>query len=246
MALEVDRVTEVTNEESNMPKPRGTMRAVRAKGMSLAVTSNDGMPNERWVLVGGQRLEIKPGDTFEWQVRLKLPSLAKLYIRPKYKEPWRRDLGGKKPPRRGFLDEVGGYGTGPKLAQQRALSYLADNEAAVYGKVLRALADYANELRSGGGWDDFDDPPGINAVMPRKMTPDQAAERIQITHVGVTTKARNAMAYLEIAGECAWDPDHGFEVVLHGDRLVGVYQQGTGWVDKRPRKGTATKRMKPY
>jgi hypothetical protein len=195
---------------------------------------------------GDWRLSVEPGDTFEWQVRPKLPLLAKLFIRQRYVEPYRRNLSGKKSARGPSIDEVGGYRPGLKPAQERAIAFLVENEAMVRAKVLRAVADHANELRSGGGWEEFENPPGIDAVMPRQMTADQAAERIKITRICATTKSRDGMAYLEVYGECAWDPDHGFEVVMHGDRLVGVYQQGTGWRDARPGKArppkpTATK-----
>lgn len=179
-------------------------------------------------------LSVEPGDTFEWQVRPKLPLLAKLFIRQRYKEPHRRNEGARK--RGPFLDEVGGYRPGLKPAQERALTFLVEKEAIVYAKVLRAVADYANKLRSSGGWEEFDDPPGIDAVMPRQMTPNQVAERIRFTRICATSKSQDGMVYLEIDGECAWDPDHGFQVVLFGDRLVGIHQQGTGWRDMRPRK----------
>jgi hypothetical protein len=201
-----------------------------------AKRSTTGLVSKDW------RLSAEPGDSFEWQVRPKLPLLAKLFIRQKYKELHRRNPGARKPVRGPFLDEVGGYGSRLTPAQERVLASLEENEAIVCAMVLRAAADYANELRSGGGWNQFEDPPGIDAVMPRRMTADQAAERIKITRICATTKSRDGVAYLEVYGECAWDPDHGFEVVLHGDRLVGVYQQGTGWRDARPRKRTATRR----
>lgn len=225
-----------------MSKSRRTKQTTKPKQkLAAAAVNNDPMPDTQTVKVGKHLLKIEPGDCFDWNVKLKLPSLAKLFIRPKYKE---RSFGEKAPPRRGFLDEVGGYGSAPTPAAKRALSYLSENEAAVCDRVLRAAADYSNELRATGGWSNFDDPPGIEAVMPLGMTPDQAAERIWIARVAVTTKERDGMAYLEVQGECAWDPDHGFEVVLHGDRLVGVFQQGTGWVDRRPRKPKGKKRAK--
>lgn len=221
-----------------MSKSRQTNPTKKAKPKTSGATDDDRMPDAQTVVAGKQVLNLEAGDCFDWSVKLKLPSLAKLFIRPKYKE---RNFGEKAPPRRGFLDEVGGYGSAPTPAARRAISYLAENEAAICARVLRAAADYSNELRATGGWSNFDDPPGIENVMPRAMTPDQAAERIWISRVGVTTKERDGMAYLEVDGECAWDPDHGFEVVLHGDRVVGVFQQGTGWVDRRPRKPKAKK-----
>jgi hypothetical protein len=174
-----------------------------------------------------------PGDTYNWQVKLKLPLLARPYIREDFTEPSEEEPGD---PRSGSgPEEVGGYDDGPGPEQERALDYLVENEAAVYANVLRAVADYADEVRSYGGWEAFD-PPGVDVVMPQGMTPKQAAERIEITRIAISERSRDGMAYLEIAGECAWDPDHGFEVVLNGDRIVGTYQQGTGWVDRPPRK----------
>jgi len=224
-----------------MSKSRQRKLAKKAQPKSSGATNDYRMADAQTVVTGKQVLNLEPGDCFDWSVKLKLPSLAKLFIRPKYKE---RSFGEKAPSRRGFLDEVGGYGDAPTPAARRALSYLAENEAAICAKVLRAVADDCNEFRKASDSSNFDDPPGIDAVMPRGMTPDQAAERIWITRVAVTTEERDGMAYLEVQGECAWDPDHGFEVVLHGDRLVGVFQQGTGWVDRRPRKPKAKKRAK--
>lgn len=227
-----------------MSKLRQTKQTKKPKQKPAAAAINDPMLDAQTVQIGKRVFKIEPGDCLDWNVKLKLPSLAKLFIRPKYKEPYRRDIGEKAPPRRGFLDEVGGFGSAPTPAATRALSYLAEDEAAVCDRVIRAAADFSNDLRANGGWSNFDDPPGIEAVMPLGMTPDQAAERIWISRVAVSTEERDSMAYLEIDGECAWDPDHGFEVVFHGDRLVGVYQQGTGWVDRRPRKPKAKKRTK--
>jgi hypothetical protein len=186
------------------------------------------------------RSEMLPGDDFDWQVRLKLPLLAKPFIRAKYVEPWRRDLGGQarsRGPR-----EVGGYGKQLTPEAERALNHLIKHESTLLKKMLKGLAGFSNELRAGGGWDTFDGPPDIDTVMPRGMTPDQAAQRIQVTRVAISPhKPKDGIAYLEIFGECAWDPEHGFMAIFHRNRLVGVEQQGTGWVDRPPKQKRAKK-----
>ena len=63
------------------------------------------------------------------------------------------------------------------------------------------------------------------------MTPEQTAERIRLDGVYVTAVAPDGMAYLQIGGLSRWGGEHGFEVVLHGDRLVLVTESGGGWVD---------------
>ena len=152
-----------------------------------------------------------------------------MFVWQKFKEPFYRDWARRRRGRR--LDEVGGYGSEPKAAQGRALGYLIDHEAIILEIVLLTTAGFANKLRSGGGLEAFEDPPGIEAVMPHNMSAAQAVSRIKITRICVSEDSRIGMAYLEIQGECAWDPEHGFEVVLHRDRVVAVHQQGTGWRD---------------
>jgi len=169
------------------------------------------------------------GDAFQWQVKLKLPALSRPFIKSKYKEPWRRSLQRSKS-RRG-PEEVGGD-EGPTPQQERALDFLVENEPAICAQVLKAVAGFAKELRSTGGWEAFDDPPGIDAVMPRGMTPEQAAERIEISRVQISSRSRGGISYIEVDGECAWDTDHGFTVVLHRTRIVDVSQQGAGWTDR--------------
>jgi hypothetical protein len=169
------------------------------------------------------KAEAFDGDVFQWQVKLKLPLLSKPRIRKKFSD------GGGESGRR-EPEEVGGD-SGPTPMQERTLDFLQANEAPVCSIMLKGLADEASRLRASGGWEEFDDPPGIDAVMPRGMTSEQAAERVQVTRIYITPQFLDDMSYIEIHGECAWDPDHGFIAVLHGRRLVGVYQQGTGWVD---------------
>ena len=96
--------------------------------------------------------------------------------------------------------------------------------------VLRGAAASGNEYRENGGYDESDFP-GLNELMPLNMTPEQAAQRIEVTRIYVSSEEREGMAYLEIHGECAWETDHGLMVVIHGHRLVGHYEQGTGWTD---------------
>ena len=165
---------------------------------------------------------------WDWRIKLTLPLLGSPGIRGKYMDPPGRAI------RREKLAGVGGFGPAVSAPQDAAVRWLVDHEALALELVLAAVARFARELRAGGGWEHCDDPPGLDVLMPRGMTAAQAAERVTVADVGVSRRARDGQAYLEVRGECAWDPDHGFEVVLHADRVVGTYQQGTGWVDKLP------------
>ena len=159
---------------------------------------------------------------------LPLPSLVGLTIRPEHTEAWRRRLRGRS--REGPAGVAGDGPFGPP--QERAVHWLMTNETAPRDLVVSAVAGYGNRSREAGGWEAFiEDPPGVDAVMPQDMTAADVADRVDVTAVIVTPGSRDGLASLECYGECGWDAEHGFRVVLHGDRLVGVADQGSGWQD---------------
>src|SRR5438105_4036492 len=84
------------------------------------------------------------GDTFQWQVKVKLPLLAKLAIAKEFDDLRAREAPAK---RTAYLDEIGGDDDGPTPAQQRALDFLVAEEASVLANVLRAAAESGNEYR---------------------------------------------------------------------------------------------------
>jgi hypothetical protein len=193
----------------------------------------------------GWRDTICPGDVYDWQVTLKLPLLAKPFIRAKFEGLVLRQLQrGQRRKRTSYLQEVGGFGEGTSPAQARALDSLAENESAVCAKLLRAVAAYAKDFRANDlrDWEARNGRHAADLLVPRGMTPEQVAERIQIRRIAVETRALDGVAYIEINCECAWDREHGFTVVLHRNRVVEVCQQGAGWTDGASRKRRQPKR----
>ena len=171
-----------------------------------------------------------PGDHFKWQVRIKLPLLAQPFINPDFADPDLAEPGERK--KRQYLEEIGGDGESINAQQARALDFLVENEQRIYELMLRSLAKYSAEFRA--DWEENAGADLADAIVPEKMTSAQAAERIEVQLIAIDPRFRDGVAYIEIEGNCTWDPDHGFAVVLHRDRVVDVCQQGTGWTDPLP------------
>jgi hypothetical protein len=170
---------------------------------------------------GPWRDTVRPGDTFWWQISMKLPHLAKPYIRAKHNEQSRQAVRRASPT---YLDEIGGYNKRASPAQREAIEYLERHEAKLYQQLVRAIATYANELRR--NW-------STGRKRPRRLGTNEITEHITFKSIALSNRSREGTAYLEVSGECSWDREHGFKAVVHRDRVVGVMQQGTGWSDRR-------------
>ena len=195
------------------------------------------------------RDSVEQDADYEWTGRVRLPKLAKLRIKPEFVE-WGDDDDDDA----GSEIEIWGEaekGSGVTPEQDAAIEFVRKNEPVVVQTLLEAISGFANQLRGGGGWEDWDGSGTIDDVMPRNMTPKQAAERVSLSRLVPSKRSRDGVAYIEFWGECAWDPDHGFFIVLHRDRLVAVEQQGTGWEDEkssgkgRSRERAVAKKRKP-
>jgi hypothetical protein len=170
------------------------------------------------------------GDHFSWQVRIKLPLLAQPFINPDFADPDLAEPGPRK--KRQYLQEIGGDGDDINSQQAKALDFLVENEQRIHDLMLQSLARYSSEFRA--DWEENADAQLADAIVPRNMSSAQAAERIEVQQIEIAPRFRDGFAYIEIQGNCTWDPEHGFTVVLHRDRLVDVCQQGTGWTDPLP------------
>src|SRR5438105_1120294 len=88
---------------------------------------------------------LAPGDIYNWQVRLKLPLLAKPSIRFDIDDPDLQKLPASKRP--DSVAEIGGFGKGASPAEAKALDFLQANEAAIFKVALGALARYGQDFR---------------------------------------------------------------------------------------------------
>jgi hypothetical protein len=168
---------------------------------------------------------IRPGDAFPWQVTVNLPLFTRPHIlarnEPRPTPPRNRSTH--------HLQEVGGDGPRVSPPQAQAIDHLVKNEATLLPKALRATAIYADQFRP--DWEALDRRLA-DRVAPRNMGPRQVAQRIRFRTIYFPRRSRDGIGYVELHGECTWDREHGFSLVLHRNRVVGIWQQGTGWRDR--------------
>jgi hypothetical protein len=172
------------------------------------------------------RETIEPGDIYRWQITLNLPHFDKPAIKPRFHpdpDTWLDEE------RSAGVGEIGGDTAEPSEAQAKAIDYLAAHEAELYEKVLKAIAVYAQEFRP--DWEK-NSPELAAKVLPREDKPEDVVDRIAFAHICLSPKSKDGLAYVELWGDCTWDADHGFCVVLNRDRIVDLSQQGYGWTDK--------------
>jgi hypothetical protein len=128
-----------------------------------------------------------------------------------------------------YIDDEAGDGPNPD--QRAAIEWLQANAGRLPGIALPAIAKwartardrYADAIASAG-----DDP---DEVLPPDATVDDIRDRVQFTDATITDRSQDDLAYVELDFECAWDPDDGLQVVLHGDRVVHVGTQMDDWAD---------------
>src|SRR5947209_6787717 len=122
---------------------------------------------------------VRPGDHFRWQISLALPHFEKPRINAKFHSD---DYG---PPDNDGITEVGGDGSSkPSPEQAKAVDYLAQHEAALYSKVMKALAEYSAEFRA--DWQ-VHDREQADQIVPDAMTAEQAMERVSFSLVYLST-----------------------------------------------------------
>jgi hypothetical protein len=118
----------------------------------------------------------------------------------------------------------------PTAAQISAIHHLRENEASVVAAVVAAMAADARQnianLR-----ENANDPDWAAAICPDGLTDQQMRERMRADGVVVTDRERDGMAYLELLFSLAWDEEHQYYAVTHGNRVIGVFDSGGGWAD---------------
>lgn len=111
----------------------------------------------------------------------------------------------------------------PTPEQIAAYRFLIDKEEAVYRAVLQGIfEDYPSRRESyGEGADEWE-------CMPELRHPDELKKFIGLSTVNVLRTTWNGVAYIRFDLEPAWDPEHGFNITMHKDRVIKVGDTGAG------------------
>lgn len=119
----------------------------------------------------------------------------------------------------------------PTPAQVAAIRHLRDNESSVVSAVVAAMA--ADARRNAANLhENASDPQWAAAICPDDLTDQQMRERMRAEYVVVTDRERDGLGYLELNFSLAWDEEHQYYAVTHGNRVIGVFDSGGGWSDE--------------
>ncbi|HEX9998136.1 MAG TPA: hypothetical protein VGB45_13435 [Abditibacterium sp.] len=105
--------------------------------------------------------------------------------------------------------------TSPSVEQISAYEYLREHEEAIHKLVLQHIfEDYPNAQEAYYGEEE------LALYMPNIERPEQLKTLIGLSNVLVLNTIKQNIGYIVFNFRSGWDPEHGFSVTLHKDRIV--------------------------
>lgn len=109
----------------------------------------------------------------------------------------------------------------PSEEQIAAYKYLAENEKAVHQSLMQAVLDDYPYTREAYGYDEETCMPDIEQV-------EQFRFLIGLGGVAILRAVKDGVAYIRFDFRAAWDPEHGFSVLMHKSRAVRMGHPSDG------------------
>jgi hypothetical protein len=128
--------------------------------------------------------------------------------------------------------------------QTNAYHYLLQNQHEIRDSIVRALSDEFDRLKQ-TYYLDTEDPQVPN------ITPETKADFDFKPFIGPLTisfaeeDSKDDIAYLDWHFQCTWDPEHGFAVTTHRDRVIHIDQDTDIWKIYEDN-GTLAEKQKEY
>lgn len=126
-------------------------------------------------------------------------------------------------------------------AEINAYNHLLKNQHEIRNSIIRSLTEKVNELTQ------YLDP---NDSFVPNITPETKDDfdfkpLIGPLSVGFHEESRDDVAYLEWHFQCEWDPEHGFAVTTHKERVIDLDQDTDIWKIYKDN-GTFEQQQKEY
>lgn len=119
----------------------------------------------------------------------------------------------------GTIGDNGRYAVDPE--QSNCYFFLAKHQDRIKQSILDALKNRFPDLLSSeyASWDHEDDSlPKITELTPAFDFEDY----IGPSSISIEEDIKDEMAYAKWHFQCRWDPEHGFEVITHKDRVIDL------------------------
>lgn len=118
--------------------------------------------------------------------------------------------------------------SGFSLSQEQvnAYYYLVENQESVKNSIAQALKEKFPSLLE----DEYSSYDMIDFPKLSDLTPEFDFKKyIGPSSINITKDVKDNLAYITWHFNCLWDPEHGFEVITHKDRVLEIAQQADGF-----------------
>ena len=109
-----------------------------------------------------------------------------------------------------FSDDI----PAPEPSHLLAARWLRRHEHALHDQIIAAIFQLAESLQA--HWHEY----AIAHLLPPLNCPDDLKKLIDLSHIDIFPQTQHGLPYFGFEFECAWDPEHGFHVLMNGLRVI--------------------------
>ena len=102
----------------------------------------------------------------------------------------------------------------PELKHLAAALWLRQHEQALHDAIVAAIFQLSVPLKT--HWREC----AMAHLLPPLDSPEDLKRLIDLSHIDLYPHTQHGMPYFGFEFECAWDPEHGFHVLMNGLRVV--------------------------
>ena len=105
----------------------------------------------------------------------------------------------------------------PHKYQEEALNFFIENTELVLNALCKGIIEYYPKMLKEFGREDYSELRNL----PLKSIAD-VKNTISISAIYILGQSKNDIGYLGFSGDCPWDPEHGFGIVMHKDNVIKI------------------------
>lgn len=117
----------------------------------------------------------------------------------------------------------------PKKFQENAFDYFIENSEAVFDSLCEGILAGYSKIMEEHGVTEYSEYYGF----PELKSASDVKTIISIGAVHILGEEKDGFGYIGIQGECPWDPEHGYGVVMHQQRVLGIGDADTAFSNNR-------------
>ncbi|WP_432670539.1 DUF6985 domain-containing protein [Flavobacterium sp. SM2513] len=105
----------------------------------------------------------------------------------------------------------------PHKYQENAFNYFVENTELVLNALCNGIIEYYPKMLQEYNLEDIPELKNLSL-----STISDVKKTISIDVINIIGQSKDDFGYLGFSGRCPWDPEHGFGVVMHKDRVVKI------------------------